>query len=182
MPAWVWIGLGAVGVAACAGLGLLVFLLLPDRRKERLLREGKTVVAHIVLAPSSLYDAADRSAFGFAQVVFTLSDDASAEHLAFLASIADRLKNFEASRGADADEQLIARALSQQVTVGAVPLQIPARLTGGRSVYFATPSIMRRLLTDGCLVRDTIYLKVIPEGDHRGLTMIEDPPRSHSRH
>jgi hypothetical protein len=179
MPVWGWICAGVAGVLAVAGLGLLVFLLLPDKRRERLLREGKTVVAHILLAHPSLYDAADRSAFGFAFVMFTLDDDASPEHLDFLSSIAGRLEN--CSQEADADEQQIARALGQQVTVGAVPLRVPIRLTGGRSVYFATPSIMRRLLPESCLVRNYIYLKVIPDGKHRGLTMIEPPPRSHPR-
>lgn len=178
MPEWGWICAAIAAVVSVVGVSVLVFLLLPDKGRERLLREGKTVVAHILQASPSLYDAADRSPFGFALVVFTLDDDASPAHLEFLSSIAERLKNGEASSGGDADERQIAQAVSQQKTVGAVPLQIPARLTGGRTVYFATPSVMRRLLPESCLVRDYLYLKVIPDGKHRGLTMIEEPPRS----
>lgn len=180
MPAWGWGCAGVAGILAVAAVSLLVFLLLPDKRKERLLREGKTVVAHILLASPELYDAASRSPFGFALVVFTLDDDASPEHLGFLSGIAGRLVDCTESSTADADEQQIARALRNQATIGTTPRRIPPRLTGGRIVYFATPSIMRRLLSDGYLVRDYVYLKVIPEGEHRGLLMIEDPPRSHS--
>jgi hypothetical protein len=42
--------------------------------------------------------------------------------------------------------------------------------------------VLRRLLPKGYQARDDLDLKVIPEGEHCRLTMIEDPPRSHPRY
>lgn len=173
MPGWGWICILIAIAIVLGGLGLLVFLLLPDKRKERLLKEGKTVVARILLASPSLYDAADRSPFGFALVVFTLDGDASIQHLAFLKEISDQLEKLDPSDVAYTEEQTIARSICQMRTIGTFPIRIPERLTSGRTVYFATPSVMRRLLPGSYLSQDYIYLKVIAEGEHRGITMIE---------
>lgn len=165
-------------VVVASVIGPLVFLLLPDRRKERLLREGKTVVAKVLMASPELYDTANRTPFGFAHVLFTLDDDHSAEHLAYLEEVGQCLSECQTTREADADERLITQAVTQPRTVGAIPLRIPQRLTRQQVVFFGTPSIMWRHFPDGCLSRDYIYLKVIVDAEDRGLMMIEDPPRS----
>lgn len=173
MPGWGWICVGIAVAIIALGIGLLVFLLLPDRRKEHLLREGKIVVARILLASPALYDSADRSPFGFALVVFTLDNDSSPEHLAFLKGISEQLERLDPRHVVYTEEQTIARSIHQMRTIGTFPIRIPERITGGRIVYFATPSVMRRLLPESCLTLDYLYLKVIAEGEKRGLTMIE---------
>jgi hypothetical protein len=178
MPIWGWV---CIGLTAAAVAFVAFALWQFGRQQERLTRDGRTVVARVLFAHPCLYDAADRSTFSAAFVVFTLDDDNSPAHLAYLAGVCERLEGFRPGRNADADEQKIGRALSQQITVGQTPLRLPNRVTGGREVYFATPNVMRRMLPEGMLTEEYIYLKVLIDGDYRDLAMIDYPTDSGSR-
>src|SRR4051812_37218300 len=95
MPTWGWVCVGLVGLAAGAVGLFYVFVVLPyERVQKRLMRDGQTVVARILLANPSLYDAKPPAAFEAAFVVFTRDDDASAQHLAYLGQVCARLKEF----------------------------------------------------------------------------------------
>jgi hypothetical protein len=176
MPTWGWVCVGLAGLAVVAVALFYVFVLLPyERSQKRLMRDGQTVVGRILLANPSLYDANPPAAFEAAFVVFTRDNDASARHLAYLEQVCERLKKFVPDEDGDADEQTIGRALATQRTVGEEALRIPDRVTGGREVYFSTPNVKRRMLPEGKLTRDYIYLRVLIDGEHRDVSMIEYP-------
>jgi hypothetical protein len=105
--------------------------------------------------------------------VFTRTNDASDEHLAFLREVSERLKESTPNRD-DPDEQKIGWSLETQRTVGDA-YRVPDRLTGGREVYFATPVVKRRMLPEGKLTRDHLYLRVLIDGEHRDVSMTEYP-------
>jgi hypothetical protein len=175
MPVWGWVCLGLVG-APVAFLAFLAFITIRYNQKQnRLMREGQTVVARILLANPYLYDARDSTTFGAAFVVFTLDNDTSEEHLAYLAEICEKLEDFRPRKDANADERKIAKALADQTTIGHTPLRIPDRLTGGREAYFATPNVMRRMLPGKKLTEDYILLQVIITKTYRDCMMIEYP-------
>ena len=173
MPIWGWVcvGLTLAAVAAAAWVAFSIWQF--GRQQDRLMRDGQSVVARIFLANPSLYDAERPMAFEGAFVVFTLDNDASEQHLAFLKGISDRLESFTPEED-DAGEKKIAWALDTQRTIGTV-LRVPDRVTGGREVYFATPSVFRRMLPEGKLTRDYICLKVLIDGTYRDAAMIEYP-------
>lgn len=175
MPIWGWVCVGLVVAAAAVVIMLVVVVKQHERGQERLTRDGATVVARIYFAHPCLYDPDDSATFSAAFVVFTLDDDNSEEHLEYLKGICDQLEDFEPKKRGDDDEQTIGRALSQQTTVGQTPLRLPDRITDGKDVYFATPNVFRRMLPDDHLTLDYIYLKVLIDGDHRDLAMIEYP-------
>lgn len=172
MPFWGWVCVGLVGLAVVViGLAYL-FLIVPyEREQKRLMQDGITVVGRIILANTSLYDTTP-AAFEFVFLVFTRDNDPSERHLAFLGQVAENLKSFEPDD--DPDEKKLAWALETQRTIGDV-VRIPDRVTGGREVYFTTTSVKRRMLPDGKLTREYLYLRVIPEGKHRASSMIEYP-------
>lgn len=175
MPIWGWVCVGltvaAVALAALVAVALMRF----SRQQERLMRDGRTVVARIFFAHPCLYDSADPLTFSAAFVVFTLDDDNSEAHLGYLEGVCERLKGFRPGKHGDTDEQKIGKALSQQITVGQTPLRLPDRVTDGREAYFATPNVFRRMLPGGQLALDYVYLKVLIDGDYRDLAMIEYP-------
>ena len=174
MPIWGWVCIGLVGLlVAAVALFYLVIVLPYDRMQKRLMQDGQTVVARILLANPSLYDAEPPAAFEGAFVVFTRDDDASEQHLAFLGEVCERLKGFAPNKN-DPDEQKISWALETQRTVGTV-LRVPNRLTEGREVYFATPNVFRRMLPEGMLTRDYTYLRVLIDDQYREALMIEYP-------
>ena len=170
----IW-GLVCVGLPVALVALFALFVWQFSRRQARLMHDGQTVVARVLFAHPCLYDAEDSSTFSGAFVVFTMDDDASERHLAELAEICERLDGFRARRNGDEDEQTIGKALTRQITVGQIPLLIPDRIARGKAVYFSTPAVMRRMLPEGRLVRDYIYLKVLIDGDYRDLAMIEYP-------
>jgi hypothetical protein len=173
MPIWGWVCLGLVGLAVAAVGLFYVFLVVPHNREQgRLTRDGQTVVARIILANPSLYDLKPAT-FEFAFLVFTRDADPSERHLAFLGRVAASLQRFEPDE-TDPDEKKLAWALQTQRTIGDV-VRIPDRVTGGREVYFTTTPVKRRMLPDGKLTREYLYLRVIPEGRHRAASMIEYP-------
>ena len=160
----IW-GLVCVGLPVALLALLALFVWQFSRKQARLMQDGQTVVARVLFAHPCLYDAEDSSTFSGAFVVFTMDDDASERHLAEPAEICERLDGFRPRRNGDADEQTIGKALTQQITVGQNALRIPDRITSGKEVYFSTPNVMRRMLPEGRLVRDYIYLKVLIDGD-----------------
>jgi hypothetical protein len=162
-------------LVAVVALGLTLIVWLEGQREKRLQRDGQTVVARIILANTSLYDAKP-AAFEFAFVVFTRDADTSERHLAFLGEIAENLKTFEPEES-DPDEKKLAWALETQRTIGAV-VRIPDRVTGGREVYFTSTPVKRRMLPDGKLTREYLFLRVILDGTHRDASMVEYPDAS----
>ncbi len=173
MPIWVWVCIGLVGLAVAAVGLIYVFLVMPyEREQRRLMQDGQTVVARIILANPSLYDTTP-AGFEFAFLVFTRDADPSERHLAFLGQIAENLKGFEPDETGP-DEKKLTWALETQRTIGDV-VRIPDRVTGGRKVFFTTTPVKRRMLPDGRLTREYLYLRVIPEGRHRAASMIEYP-------
>jgi hypothetical protein len=172
MPTWGWI---CIGLVLAPLLLITVWVIQFNQQQKRLMRDGERVVARILLAHPCLYDPDDFKTFSAAFVVFTLDDDNSEEHLAYLEKICNRLEDFKPKRNGDEDEQKIGKALSQQITVGEVPLRLPDRITKGEEVYFATPNVHRRMLPVGKLTLDYIYLMVLIDGDFRNLAMIEYP-------
>lgn len=173
MPIWGWVCIGlVVGLVAVVGLGLVLIVRMEGKREQRLQRDGQTVVARVILANPSVYDA-QPAGFEFAFVVFTRDADPSERHLAFLGQIADELKGFEPDE-ADPDEKKLAWSLDTQRTIGEV-IRIPDRVTGGREVFFTSTPIKRRMLPEGKLTRDYICLRVILDGKNRDASMIEYP-------
>ena len=67
MPIWGWVCVGLVAVVA---LGLALIVWIEGRREKRLRRDGRTVVARVILANPSVYDTKP-AGFEFAFVVFT---------------------------------------------------------------------------------------------------------------
>ncbi len=179
MPIWGWVCVGlGVGVVAVVALGLTLIIWSEGRREKRLQRDGQTVVARIILANPSLYDT-KAAGFEFAFLIFTRDADPSERHLAFLQQIAEELEGFEPDE-TDPDEKKLAWALETQRTIGDV-VRIPDRVTGGREVYFATTPVKRRMLPDGKLTREYLYLRVILEGRNRDVSMIEYPDSPSAR-
>jgi hypothetical protein len=176
MPIWGWVCVGLIGLVAVAVGLFYVFVLLPyERAQERLTRDGQTVVARILFANPSLYDTNPPAAFEAAFVVFTRDNDTSAQHLAYLEQVCERLQEFVPDEDGDDDEQTIGRALATQRTVGEDALRLPDRVTGGREVYFSTPNVKRRMLPEGKLTLDYIYLRVLIDDEHRDVSMVEYP-------
>ncbi len=172
MPVWGWVCLGLV-VAVVAFLAVITIRF--NQKHNRLMQEGQTVVARILLANPFLYDPRDSTTFGAAFVVFTLDNDNSESHLEYLAEVCEKLEDFRPRKDASADERKIAKTLADQNTIGHTPLRIPDRLTGGREAYFATPNVMRRMLPGKKLTEDYIYLKVIVTKTYRDCMMIPYP-------
>ena len=177
MPMWGWVCLGLVGltvaaVVLAAGLVYALLILPHEREQRRLERDGQTVVAWILLANPSLYKITP-AGFEFAFLVFTEDADASKEHLAFLSRVAASLEGFEPDED-DPGEKKLAWALETQRTIGDI-VRIPRRVAGRRKVFFATKAVKRRMLPEGKLTRDYLYLRVIPEGPRRAAAMAEYP-------
>jgi hypothetical protein len=178
MPDWgwlcLWLFVGLVVVVGALGLLFYVKVVLPYDRQEKHLKEhGQDVVAWVLLANPSVYQSMSPPTFEFASVVFTLDNDPSDEHLAFLEGVAGRLQGFKASR-ANSDEQRLEEAMETQRTVGDV-LRVPDRVTGGRAVYFSTPGVTRSMLPEDKLTRPYIQLRVVVNGPLRGSSMIPYP-------
>lgn len=169
MPIWGWV---CVGLVAVVVLGLAYIVVVEGQREKRLQRDGQTVVARIILANTSLYDAKP-AAFEFAFVLFTRDADPSEEHLAFLERVADNLQGFEPNPASPAEKKL-AWALETQRTTGDV-IRVPTRVTDGREVYFASTPVKRRMLPEGMLTRDHLFLRVILDGGRRDVSMTDYP-------
>jgi hypothetical protein len=172
MPIWGWV---CVGLTAAVAVALALLVWAYNLRLKRLMRDGQTVVARVLLANPSLYQKKAPAAFEAAFVVFTRDNDASEGHLAYLGEVCERLKRFTPGEHAAADERKVARALATQTTVGEEALRLPEQVTGGREAYFSTPNVFRRMLPEGMLTREYIYLQVLIDGQHRDVTMIEYP-------
>jgi hypothetical protein len=169
MPIWGWV---CIGLFVAAVLGVAVLAWLGAKQATRFREFGKTVVARIILANPSLYEKKSQG-FEFAFLLFTRDNDPSEEHLAFLAEVATNLRGF-APDETSPEEKKLAWSLETQRTTGAV-VRVPDRVTGGREVYFATTSVLRRMLPGGMLTREYLCLRVILDGDSREVTMTEYP-------
>ncbi len=175
MPIWGWV---CVGLVALVVLGLALIIWSEGQREKRLQRDGQTVVARVILANPSVYDEKP-AGFEFAFLLFTRDADPSEEHLAFLAQVAEDLEGFEPDED-DEDEKKLAWALETQRTMGAV-VRVPDRVTGGREVYFATTPVTRRLLPDGRLTLEYIFLRAILKDDQREVAMTGYPSARRKR-
>jgi hypothetical protein len=173
MPIWGWLCVGILVLVVVAIALLYLFIIVPSDRKEKRIREeGQDAAGLIILANPSAYEK-EMTGFEFAFVLFTLDERHSDSQLDFLRDIHDELQEFEADEDKP-DELKLAWALDTQRTIDDV-VRVPKRISGKRATYFTTISIKRDLLPKGRLTRDYLYLRVIPEGPHRGAFMIEYP-------
>lgn len=181
MPIWGWVCVSLVVVVVIVALPFVFFYFWVSRRNDRILREGRTVVARILMADPCLYDPDDYHSFAGAAAVFTFDNDNSPEHLDYLARICERLEDFEPGYDADSAERRMAYLISHQTTGRGGPIRIPDRITEGRKAFFTTLTISRYKLPKKKLTREYIYLKVLMKGNTRDCTMIEYPKAKYNK-
>jgi hypothetical protein len=174
MPIWGWVCVGLAALAVVGAFAFWLFVWRPIVREGELVAaEGETVVGKILFCNDTLFDEKDPNDFEAAFVVFTRDCDASVEHLAVLDGIIRQLKSFEPDE--DVPEQVkLAKALETQRTVGTV-LKIPKRYANGREAYLATPNVDRKLLPEGKITRDYLFVKFLYRDDCKGCDMVEYP-------
>ena len=156
MPLWGWI---------CSGLAAVVLIfivwvnVMMMRRNARVRREGKRVLAYIMMANDTLYEPQAKNSMrdhSFAQVLFELDAILSEEKLARLAGYGEALKTFDPGPNPDEDSRIIGSVMRTQVPYSR-PLRLPASLTDGVEAYTASLDVYWSMLPEGKLTLPYIY-------------------------
>jgi hypothetical protein len=128
------------------------------REEEKLEREGKVVLAWIVVANNALHEPNHADDYSYAVVVFTRNQDLP-DMEGTLEQIAGKIVNFEAQEHPDEDERIIASVMRTHVPYLSRPLRIPARVTGGLEAYCASIRVHWKLLPARRLSLPYVYCR-----------------------
>jgi hypothetical protein len=173
MSCWGWTAVAVVAVV------VLIFVVYKKdkARKERIERDGQTVLCWIVVANDALYQ--PRTGFrdySYAQVVFTFEPE-TPELTRLLNDCAEQLQTYQPGEAPTEDERIIGSVMRNHVP-HFQPRLVPTHLTRGKTIYTASVIVPWSKLPEGRLTRPYIIGRAFVGPD--GGVHMKDYPNTES--